>query len=67
MKSFKAGNTYNEYSTNGKPYSIKCTKVTAKTATFETVYGSKRMKINRVHQPLIETISTSYGTTIEAN
>ena len=66
MMKFEANKTYNEYSTNGKPSSIKCVKVTAKTATFETVYGVKRMKINRECQAIRETINTPYGTTIEA-
>lgn len=66
MMKFEAGKTYNEYSTNGKPYAIECVKVTAKTATFKTVYGEKRMKINREYQTIRETINTPYGTTIEA-
>jgi hypothetical protein len=67
MKTFQAGKSYTEFNYNGKNYPIKCTKVTKLTATFETVYGNKRMKINRTCQPLVETINTSYGTTIEAN
>lgn len=66
MKKFEAGKIYNEYSTNGKPYSIECVKVTAKMATFKTVYGEKRMRIDRETQSERETINTPYGTTIEA-
>jgi hypothetical protein len=66
MLTFKPNQSYNEYNGNGKSYKILCTKVTKQTATFDTVYGIKRFKINRTNQPNMETVNTNYGTTIEA-
>lgn len=51
MKRFEAGKEYGEYCTTGRAYKTKCTRVTPKMAYFETVYGLKRMKINRHNQP----------------
>ena len=66
MKKFEAGKKYQEWNIYGNFYETECVKVTEKTATFRTVYGDKRMTINRTLQKDRETVSTPYKTTIEA-
>ena len=56
QRKFEAGKTYGEN---------KCIKVTAKTATFETVYGVERFKINREQNSACEFVNDGY-TYIEA-
>jgi len=66
MRKFEAGKSYEESCTTGYTSKIECLKVTAKTATFETVYGISRMKIRKDLDTSREVISTNYGTMILA-
>ena len=66
MRKFEANKMYTETSLTGHDSKVLCVKVTAKTATFETVYGDKTMKINRETHSEHEAIYTSYGTMITA-
>jgi hypothetical protein len=65
MRKFEANKTYEESSNFGTA-KIECVKVTAKTATFKTVYGEKRMKINRDTHQDHETVYTNWSTMITA-
>ena len=66
MRKFEANKKYTETCTTGHDSKVLCVKVTAKTATFLTVYGEKTMRINRETHSEHETIYTSFGTMITA-